>query len=113
VGKMGEFELTKQICEFLNKVGMFYWRDKQGAQNPGRRGFPSSNGVADIIGCFPDGRLFAIEVKCKGNKQNESQKKFQIKVSENNGFYLLAYSLDDVINAVKDRRHYEPTKEDT
>lgn len=54
-------------------------------------------GISDIIGCMPDGRFLAIEVKKEGGKLTPEQAEFLEKVRNQNGIGILAYSLDDVI----------------
>lgn len=57
-------------------------------------------GIADIIGCAPNGRFIAIEVKKKGNHPSEDQIKFLEKVRANRGIGFVAYSLEDVIRQI-------------
>jgi len=61
-------------------------------------------GIADIIACSPRGLFIAIEVKKKTGKASPEQLEFLERVNESGGIGILAFSLDDVIGKVGDRR---------
>ena len=75
---------------------IYHWRN-----NTGRRGKVNYGhiGSADIIGLLHNGRLLAVETKCK-TKQSKVQKVFQRNIEANNGLYILAFTLDDVIKGL-------------
>jgi hypothetical protein len=54
-------------------------------------------GIADIIGCFPNGRFLAVEVKLPGNKPTPEQLEFLDTVHQKNGIGIVATSLEDVM----------------
>ena len=54
-------------------------------------------GSPDII-CVVKGQYVGIEVKAPKGKQNPNQIQFQQDLERAGGRYILAYSLDDVIN---------------
>jgi hypothetical protein len=56
--------------------------------------------MADVI-AFPNGSVLWIECKAPKGKQSDLQKSFQEQVESHGHKYLLAYSLSDVIEAVK------------
>lgn len=56
-------------------------------------------GISDIIGCSSAGRFVAIEVKKPGGKASPDQKDFLARIEASGGIALLAYSLDEVLNA--------------
>lgn len=60
----------------------------------------SREGDPDIIACV-NGRLLAIEGKAPGGRQRGAQISCQKEIEACGGVYILAYSLDDVIAAVK------------
>ncbi len=99
-----EADVQKQILDYLAWRHVFVWRQNSGAvvyedENRNKRfvRFASVNGISDILGILPDGRLLAIEVKKKGKKPSDDQEKFLAAIKRNNGVAILAYSLDDVI----------------
>lgn len=57
-------------------------------------------GISDIIGCSPEGKFVAIEVKKHGGVATEAQKDFLKRIEQNGGISLLAYSIDDVMNVL-------------
>lgn len=100
-----ESDVQKQILEYLAWKHIFVWRQNSGAtvyedKNGNQRfvRYASINGISDIMGILPDGRLLAIEVKRVGKKPSDDQKKFLAAIKKNNGVAILAYSLDDVKN---------------
>jgi len=52
-------------------------------------------GSPDVV-CVINGIYVGIEVKGTGGKQNENQKAFEKELHEAGGWYILAYSVDDV-----------------
>lgn len=60
----------------------------------------SEKGISDIIACSVQGRFVAIEVKKPGGKASEDQLDFLKRVRANGGIGILAYSLDDVVEAL-------------
>lgn len=79
-----EAEILSQIIMYLRVRGCVVWRQNQGAMpavNPatGKRRFvrfASADGISDIIGCLPGGRLLAVEVKRPGGKPRPNQQAF-------------------------------------
>jgi hypothetical protein len=51
---------------------------------------------SDIAGILPDGRFFAIEIKKKGSKPDEQQKKYMQMIKRANGIAFWADSLETV-----------------
>lgn len=56
-------------------------------------------GTSDITGCTKDGRFVAFEAKIHPNKPTQLQDAYLEEVRKRGGIALVAYSLDDVINA--------------
>lgn len=79
-------------------VGVFKQRNKDGSERWIRFGF---RGMSDIMGQLTDGRLLAIEVKKQGGKVSAEQAAFIQAVEAANGVGIVAYSVDDVIEALK------------
>jgi hypothetical protein len=56
-------------------------------------------GAPDTI-CVIDGQFVGIEVKAPKGKQNDHQKDFERNLVAAGGKYILAFSLEDVIESV-------------
>lgn len=110
VKESGLVAVIMQYLHFTNKS--FFWRCNTGAMRKAytdkkgvtrthmvRFGFP---GIADIIGVYK-GQFIAIECKIGNNTQSSPQKSFQAAVEQAGGKYILAYTLDDVINEIGDK----------
>lgn len=80
----------------------FFWRANTGASMQDGRftryGIP---GQADILGALY-GRFVAIEVKTKTGRQSVSQKQWQVNFERGGGLYILARSVEDVKNVLKE-----------
>lgn len=59
-------------------------------------------GVADILGIY-QGKPLAIEVKSKKGRLSEFQKTFLIRFHAQGGIAIVARSVDDVENRLRDR----------
>lgn len=99
-----EKETQKEICEWLDKQKIMFWRSNNipafYVASGGERKFRSlpkytPRGLPDIIAVV-QGKIYAIEVKRVGEKLKPHQAEFAIKLVENDGQYLTAYSLEDV-----------------
>ncbi len=105
-----ENNVKNEVMDYLDSIGIYHWRN-----NTGRRGKVNYGrvGSADIIGLLPNGRLLAVETKCK-TKQSKTQKEFQHNIEANNGLYILAFSLEDLINglALWKKQNSKPLKID-
>jgi hypothetical protein len=91
-----ERDIVKAIRDWLRLKGIWHWKEMPGA-------FGHQQGKSDILGALkPSGRFLAIEVKRPGGKPSEAQLRFLQNVQENGGISILAYSLEDVIVALKE-----------
>ncbi len=86
-----EGKLKKAIRDWLSVNGVYYANVAGGAF--------SKPGDPDIIADV-GGRFLAIEAKTKTGTLREDQKICQRKVEMSGGTYIIARSLDDVVNAV-------------
>lgn len=100
-----EADLQKTILDYLTAKRIFHWRNNSGATKVGNRfvryGLPGS---PDVI-CVVKGQFIGIEVKGQDKrgvwgKQNENQVKFQQDLEKAGGKYILAKSLNDVIEKI-------------
>ena len=98
-----ESNLMESLCEYLSVKGYFFIRVNNipvyDTVRKFYRAMPkySMKGVSDII-LFHNGKGYCIEAKVKGNYQSPEQKDFQLLVEESGNIYILARSIDDLIN---------------
>lgn len=92
---IAENEIQKEIMDYLRVRCIYHWRNNTGKRGGVTYGFPGS---ADILGLLPDGRFLAIECKTETGKQSDKQREFQLNIEANNGLYILAKSVNDVID---------------
>lgn len=101
-----ETALKNQILDFLTQTNIIAWLTNTTGNYSKKTGTYYKNprlraGVADILGVLPVyGTLLAIECKVGKNKLTEKQKEFKSDIEKNTGLYILAYTLEDVIEAV-------------
>ena len=89
---MTETEIKKQIKEYIRSIGGY------SATVPG--GAYGTNGTPDIIACV-NGRFIGIEGKYNTGKQSNWQKLRQKQIEDAGGIYIIAYSVEDVKNAIE------------
>ena len=99
---MSEKETQREILDWLADHGFWRWRCPLGGLklSAGRGKAPSPMaGHPDIAGILPGsgGRYFAIEVKTKGGRFRPKQIEWAARASTEKVFYLVAYSIADVI----------------
>jgi len=86
---MKETEITTAIIKYLKECRCFCFKHWSG-------GF-SRKGISDVLGCLPDGRFIAIEVKRPvGGRVTEDQEKFIRQVNDAGGLGFIARSVADV-----------------
>lgn len=100
---MKETSIVKSILSYLQLRPGQYWRQNTGAVSiPAKRGNRFVRfgvpGAADITG-IKEGVRIEIEVKTSKGRLSENQKEYQRMIQENGGVYILARSIDDVVNA--------------
>ena len=100
---MTEKEIQNEILDFLidREIGLF-WQNDAFTQSKSRKRQNKyrPNGVPDILGCV-GGQFIGIEVKTKTGKMLDSQKRFRQRFVESGGIYILARSVDDVLEICK------------
>lgn len=112
--KRNETQLVKACIEYLTLTGCFVWRQNQGAMQAGKRfiRFSHCKGISDIIGMTPGGQFLAVECKMGRNKPSEDQQRFLDSVQEHGGLAIVAYSVEDVEQAILTHHppetHHEP-----
>ena len=108
--KASEKQIQDSILQWLSIVKVFHYRQNTGGmlkeytrkngtvgKSMIRFGTP---GASDIV-CVAKGFYIAIEVKDEKGKQSPDQVEFQRQLEKEGGYYILARSLDDVINFFK------------
>jgi len=97
--KILEKHVLKACLKYLSFRPGMWWRNNTGALLAGDNRFIrfGHRGSSDIIGLTPKGRFVAIECKGTGGVLSKEQKIFQEQVERNNGIYVLAYDVDDIV----------------
>lgn len=103
--KISESDVLKQILEYLKLKGFLAWRNHTQAvlRTIGKNTYftPNSNkGAPDILGVFPDGKMFAIEVKTPGKKLDKYQVVWRDRLLTSGVKWTIAHSLDDVMDVI-------------
>ena len=105
-----ESKLVRACLDYLRLVGVAAWRNQSGmvfAEHQGKRRAirMGAKGGADIIGCLPpNGRTLAVECKVPPNKLTPEQDAFLAAIRRAGGLAIVAESIDDVMEAINDRR---------
>ena len=58
-------------------------------------------GWPDITGVTPDGRFIGVECKSPTGRQSPAQKQMEESIRRRNGIYILARSIEDVVEVLK------------
>lgn len=103
-----EADIQLQILRYLNVIGAYAGKTRMmGYKHTSGRwildpynfvGFPD-------MSCFYKNNFYFIECKALGNKQSPAQKKFQLYCEQAGINYILAYSLENVIEALRKDGH--------
>lgn len=99
----------KKIFHYRQNTGAFrkdYTRKRDGVTKTSFVKF-GTPGASDIV-CVVKGFYIAIEVKDHKGKQDPDQVEFQKSLEKSGGYYILARSLEDVMNFFK--VFYQATK---
>ena len=95
--ELSEHEIQSQIMDYLSREKIPHWRANVTRKYNTTFGL---KGQGDITGILKDGRRLEIEVKDHKGKLSPEQIEFGDMIKRNNGVYILARSLDDVIRAL-------------
>lgn len=96
-------DLTDAIITYLNLSGHFVWRQNNGGvYDPKKKVFRKNpnhkKGVPDVCGIHKLGYGLYVEVKVGNDKLSEEQKQFGQEAAKRGAVWIIAHSLDDVIN---------------
>lgn len=102
--KPKESEIQRAILDYLELRGIFHYRNNSGAfkRDDGHFYRFGAKGSPDIV-CVVNGQYVGIEVKAPGGKQSEHQKEFQRRLKEAGGRYILAFTVDDLLNTLSNQ----------
>ena len=96
---MSEQAIQKSIIEYLHSVGIFCWRNFNGAMRVqgGRRVKSLANGSPDVLGVLPCGVMLGIEVKKNSKaKRRPAQVKWVIDAQASGAMVFFAHNLETV-----------------
>ena len=93
-----EGRIKTAILRYLERRGFFAWNNPTGAVRiaPNRWVSFGKKGSADILGCLPDGRFLAIEVKAPHGRLSPEQSAFLEKVRGMGGVAVTAHSFREL-----------------
>ena len=97
-----ESAILKSCLARLDALGAFVWRQNQGAMTGEHKGkrrfmrFAGADGISDIIGVLPDGRMIAVECKRPGGKATVRQRAFLQRVAACGGCAILTDDPDEM-----------------
>ena len=94
--------LMRKIIVALSEKGCFVLRSNAGVyfDSNGNRvtvGFP---GLSDLIGCTPNGRFFALEIKMPGEKPRQNQLDFIEAMKKSGAIAGWCTSIPEALNIV-------------
>lgn len=103
---MGKVEnATKNaILSYLNmQQNCFAWSSNTGGMKTPSGGWINFGfpGSPDVLCCY-HGLFVGVEVKTAKGRQNNNQEKFEVKIRGARGVYILARSVQDVINRLEE-----------
>jgi hypothetical protein len=103
--KLSEHDIQGQILGWLKLMGIFHWRNNTGAfagEYKGKRRFVryGVKGAPDIF-VVHKSQIIGIEVKIPGKQATDDQIQFGSALYGAGGFYIVAHSLDDVLNFLR------------
>ncbi|GMO63333.1 MAG: hypothetical protein Ta2A_10360 [Treponemataceae bacterium] len=98
-----EHEVKASIVRYLKKQGFYVLNLATGCVKTERGAYIhfGEKGAADLIGCMPDGRFVAIEVKAPKGRLSPEQKQWLARIEARHGLVVVARCVEDVIVALK------------
>jgi Holliday junction resolvase len=91
-GKNNETKLQRSIQKYLNNIGAYEFKVHGSIY--------MKAGIPDIICCY-NGLFIGIECKVGNNKMSQLQEAHKNQIIKAKGIHILAYSLNDVKNVIK------------
>jgi len=107
--KLSEHQIQKQILDWLKAKGIFHWRNNTGAMKGSHKGKGwfmrfGAVGSPDIF-VVHKGDIYGIEVKAPGKFESEEQRQWGMRLIMAGGYYIVAHSLEDILNFGADWKH--------
>jgi hypothetical protein len=100
-----ESAVVRACLDYLQIIGVVAWRNNTtGIYDLERQTYRKNagrNGIADIVGCLPGGRFLAVECKAGRGKLSPHQIEFQKDIIKAGGLHVVAYRLEDLIEAIQ------------
>jgi hypothetical protein len=98
-----EGRIKADILRYLERRGFLAWNNPSGAVRiaPDRWVQFGRKGSADILGCLPDGKFLAIEVKAQRGRLSQEQQEFLEKVRGYGGVALVARGWRELDEALR------------
>jgi len=98
-----EGRIKADILRYLERHGFFAWNNPSGAVRiaPDRWLSFGKKGSADILGCLPDGKFLAVEIKATHGRLSQEQKEFLEKVRGFGGMALVVRSFRELDIALR------------
>jgi hypothetical protein len=98
-----ESRIKTCILRYLERRGFFAWNNPSGAVRiaPDRWISFGKKGSSDILGCLPDGRFLAVEVKSPHGRLSPEQSTFLEKVRGLGGVAILAHSFRELEESLR------------
>lgn len=96
-------KLTDAIITYLNFRGHFVWRQNNGSvydttKKVFRKNPKQLKGIPDVCGVHKHGYALYVEVKTGDDKLSEEQRYFGIEAVKRGAIWIVAHSIDDVVN---------------
>lgn len=88
--KITETDIKKQVKQYLTLMDWFVF--------PILQSMGSYRGIPDMIAVKSGHEVLFLEAKTPKGRQSEHQKRFQARIEEQGGIYILFDSLDSLIN---------------
>jgi len=107
--KPKERDILNGCLAVLRLRGIFHFRQNVGGAEVQSGHFIrfGVKGCSDILGCLPDGRFLAIEVKRPGKKPTADQSDFLQSITNHGGLAIVVHSVDELIQELDNGRKNE------
>lgn len=96
-----ESQIQKEILDYLKLRRVLCFKHRNvGIKKPNGSYIPlafGEKGISDIIGCLPNGKFLAIEVKQPKGRASPEQLDFLARLNAQGGVGFIAHSLDEAM----------------
>jgi hypothetical protein len=98
---VSEQDIKRTVIAWLDLHRVMWWPNNTGAWKVGLRYIKFGKPGAPDIFALRNGNCFGIELKGPKGKQSQLQHDFQLDFTEAGGQYILARSLEDVMEVIR------------